>query len=84
MESLCKLIQKAKETNTGWDLLLKQLQPLIRGYAKSTISSSLLKVVLLAATRPPLSAHGRYLTFPTETFKLIFLKKTLYPISSRN
>ena len=34
MESLCKLIQKVKETNTGWDRLFRQLQPLIRGYTK--------------------------------------------------
>jgi len=41
MESLCKLIQKAKETNTGWDLLFKQLQPLIRGYTWEEISEHL-------------------------------------------
>lgn len=34
MESLCKLIQNVKETNTGWDRLFDQLQPLVRGYAK--------------------------------------------------
>lgn len=34
MESLCNLIQHIKETDTGWELLFKQLQPLIRKSAK--------------------------------------------------
>lgn len=34
MESLCNLIQHIKETDTGWELLFKQLQPLICKSAK--------------------------------------------------
>lgn len=50
----------------------------------STIKISRLKVVAFVAIRPSLSAHGRQRTLPTEQFRLIFLKNTLYPISSKN
>ena len=35
-------------------------------FSFSTISNSLLNVVVFVATRPPISAHGRQRTLPTE------------------
>ena len=52
-------------------------------FAFSTINSSRLKVVAFVAIQPPISAHGRNRTFPTEQFRLMFLKNTLQPISSK-